>query len=228
MCCVQVVFGPTEEDFTAGHSGFQLHLRLGDVIVPMCHEGVNRSQVVLGVVGMAGACPSFTAAPPPPQIMFLAGIIIKRSADGCVPGEERVTLPHGAESAYDPYQGYSGLNEDNIYEYTLNVIRPFGSEGEWVRSVPFPDCCAPACANRTRGPRLPRCRVQCWDAPKPYVLCSLCRFIRASTTHLAFRSRHALARYPHRRRACFQPSARPVIAVPHHVRRRTVKRTTTL
>ena len=43
---LQVLFAPTEDEIAAG-DGFQFGIRYTDKVYPICHEGVNRSQVRL-------------------------------------------------------------------------------------------------------------------------------------------------------------------------------------
>jgi hypothetical protein len=64
------------------------------------------------------------------QIMYLALHSVKRALDS--DGTPRVALPHGAESGFDPHQGFSDLNEYNALEYLHGVMLPRGTPGEWV------------------------------------------------------------------------------------------------
>ena len=89
-----------EEIGTAAAAGapFAVHVRADDFCVPMCHEGFNRA-----------------------QIMYLALHGLKRRG-GASPA--RVSLPHGAESGFDPYQAYADLDADNVYGYIHGAILP--------------------------------------------------------------------------------------------------------
>jgi hypothetical protein len=48
-------------------------------------------------------------------------------------GHLRVLWPHGAEGGFDPYQGATGLNEDNYFQYIHGEIPEPGEKGDWVR-----------------------------------------------------------------------------------------------
>ena len=41
---LQIVFAPSDESIAKGEP-FCIHVRPGDFVIPMCHEGMNRSQV---------------------------------------------------------------------------------------------------------------------------------------------------------------------------------------
>lgn len=68
---------------------FKVHIRPDDLIIPICHEGMNRS-----------------------QILHLVLLAIKSQV-----GKSNVTKPHGAESGFVPYQAYTDLNSGNYYGY---------------------------------------------------------------------------------------------------------------
>jgi hypothetical protein len=74
-----------------------------DAIIPICHEGQNRSQV-----------------------MFIVANYIKKIVS-C-----NVYRPHGAMGGYDPYQAYKDLTEDNVYGYILNEDQHISEPGEWL------------------------------------------------------------------------------------------------
>ncbi len=63
--------------------------------------------------------------------MYLALSGVKRSM--CAPGAERVCVPHGAESGYDPYRAYDNLTEETFMGYLHGKILSRDSPGEWVR-----------------------------------------------------------------------------------------------
>jgi hypothetical protein len=85
---------------------FKIHFTNNDLLIPICHEGVNRSQV-----------------------MFLALHAVAK-ASGLNPC---IGLPHGAESGFDPYQAYKELHlPDNMYGYIHGPMLLRGSEGEWL------------------------------------------------------------------------------------------------
>lgn len=105
---------------------FQVHIRPEDLVIPMCHEGMNRS-----------------------QIMYLVQQSLKsRFDDRIEPAVENtdtavnfphrmVTLPHGACSGFDPYQGYSDLNAENCYKYIhgkIPVLSEAASMGDWIHA----------------------------------------------------------------------------------------------
>jgi len=105
---------------------FKVHIRTGDLVIPMCHEGMNRS-----------------------QIMYLVQQALKSNLDeidNCTPDTSntpdtqdtrRVTLPHGACSGFDPYQGYSDLNSENCYRFIHGKIFPLSDAvrtGDWMHT----------------------------------------------------------------------------------------------
>lgn len=57
------------------------------------------------------------------------------------PVPQHVCVPHGAESGFDPYQGYRDLTEDNVYTYIHGRLLPRSTPGEWVRSLPHSTSC---------------------------------------------------------------------------------------
>lgn len=86
---------------------FKIHFYKGDVLIPVCHQGWNRSQVY-----------------------FLA---LQATAKHC--GMEEtvcISRAHGAESGFDPYQRYARVSEDNWFEYHADVILPRTAPGEWL------------------------------------------------------------------------------------------------
>jgi hypothetical protein len=100
---------------------FKVHIRPEDFVLPACHEGMNRSQV-----------------------MYLVLQGLKRGY--VLPGMERIGLPHGAESGFDPYQAYENVNAENIVGYLHGICRPRGSGGDWVRFAVVP-CNLMCCVN---------------------------------------------------------------------------------
>lgn len=86
-------------------NGFRVHILPGDVVIPVCHEGVNRSQV-----------------------LFLALQAFKKRCGV----NFTIARPHGAESGFDPYQAYKNIDGENVYGYLQGVMLPRGSEGEWL------------------------------------------------------------------------------------------------
>jgi hypothetical protein len=96
-----VTAAPSMEEVSAAAAAgtpFAVHVRPEDFCVPMCHEGFNRA-----------------------QIMYLALHGLKRRC-GVTPA--RVSLPHGAESGFDPYQAYADLHATNVYGYIHGAILP--------------------------------------------------------------------------------------------------------
>lgn len=85
------------------------HLRSQDFVLPACHEGMNRSQVLYLVLqGLRRVCATNEPV--------------------------RVAVPHGAESGYDPHAAYDAatLTEDNMYAYIHGHMLPRGSPGDWL------------------------------------------------------------------------------------------------
>ena len=86
---------------------FKIHFYKGDVLIPVCHQGMNRSQV-----------------------MYLA---LQATAKRC--GIERdvcISRVHGAETGFDPYQRWTGVNDDNATEYMADIFLPRTAPGEWL------------------------------------------------------------------------------------------------
>jgi hypothetical protein len=107
-----VVFAPLEETIKNDDntSKWQICVTSADCLIPICHEGQNRS-----------------------QIMHLAASGFKRIAYGS--SDVTVALPHGAESGFDAYQGYADLTPDNVYTYIYGIIHPLsiGKDcGDWI------------------------------------------------------------------------------------------------
>jgi hypothetical protein len=103
---------PSMEDVTADPGASQLWITANDVVIPMCHEGVNRSQVLY---------------------LVLVGLLRRAGV-----ARPRVTNPHGAEGGYDPYiVPPEGLNEDNAFNYVNGVTPPYkqGDPSNWVRTL---------------------------------------------------------------------------------------------
>lgn len=90
---------------------FRVGVRASDQVLPVCHEGVNRSQVLH---------------------VLLRGIKRALTGDTSGPG---VFSPHGAESGYDPHVGFEHLDMESVFEYTHGVVLGPESEGEWIHKV---------------------------------------------------------------------------------------------
>jgi hypothetical protein len=84
-------------------------LRSADFVLPACHEGMNRSQVLY---------------------LVLQGLRRVYASNEPV----RVAVPHGAESGYDPHAAYdaAALTLDNMYEYVHGVMLPRGAPGDYL------------------------------------------------------------------------------------------------
>lgn len=87
-----VISPPMERVQASG--GFKVHIRPDDLIIPICHEGMNRS-----------------------QILHIVALALKSQVGKC-----NVSKPHGAESGFDPYQAYTGLDSENFYGYIHGKI----------------------------------------------------------------------------------------------------------
>ena len=86
---------------------FKLHIKPNDFVIPICHEGLNRSQVLKLV--LAGV---------KRQTYRLSGTIPSTS-------ELHVAFPHGAESGFDPYLAYKDLtpaNDMDAYSYIHGLL----------------------------------------------------------------------------------------------------------
>jgi hypothetical protein len=97
-----VVAAPSEASLKSGAATFTFALHPEDVLLPVCHEGMNRSQIM--------------------------HLVARAYVD-------RVVLPHGAESGYDPYCGRKHLNHDNMYQYVHGIMLSRGAPGEWLHDA---------------------------------------------------------------------------------------------
>jgi hypothetical protein len=86
---------------------FEIHIRPDDLVIPICHEGMNRSQV-----------------------MYLVANALKSQ----IKCEKNVSMPHGAESGFDPHSAFTGLDGDNWYGYIHGNIIPFNPSNmsDWL------------------------------------------------------------------------------------------------
>ena len=130
---VQVVYSPTEDEIAAGDT-FQFALRPTDKVYPICHEGVNRSQVrrllhdpcawlsavLVRVPGvLTNACL---------QVAFLVLQGLMRKVGNHM---HNVVAPHGAETGFDPHAGYTNVNGENYYEFTHGAMLGPQAPSEW-------------------------------------------------------------------------------------------------
>jgi hypothetical protein len=85
---------------------FKVHIRPNDLCLPICHEGMNRSQILH---------------------------LVLRGTKNLITTQHNVTLPHGAESGFDPYQAFQQgtLNNENYFGYIHGKIVPFATKGDW-------------------------------------------------------------------------------------------------
>jgi hypothetical protein len=112
-----VISPPYEEVIES--KNFEIHIKPNDFIIPVCHEGMNRSQV-----------------------MFLVANVLKSCI---VPKEQnyRVSLPHGAETGFDPHPAipdiYSDDGDDNpVYRYLHGIMFPITDKRkDWLQDVFF-------------------------------------------------------------------------------------------
>jgi len=100
-----VVIGPDEDEHTIDPS-FKIVIGANDFVIPMCHEGMNRSQVLSLVLET-----------------LKTFYFVKSKFDA---------NPHGAESGFDPYKAHKDLTPDNWFGYIHGKILPRGSKGEWM------------------------------------------------------------------------------------------------
>ena len=80
------------DDFSRDHEGpwsKSFVLRAGDLLIPVCHAGQNRSQAMNMVL------------------------------HDLAPEGVEILAPHGALSGFDPYQGYENLTMDNFFQYVF-------------------------------------------------------------------------------------------------------------
>ncbi len=94
-------------------NGWKMDLYANDTVLPMCHEGMNRSQVLAVVLGWA-------------KYIYAGMFGLK---------EFRIKPPHGAESGFDPYQGYANLTPENFTAFLHGSMLPMGAQGEWPHAA---------------------------------------------------------------------------------------------
>jgi hypothetical protein len=89
------------------HCAWSLGIRPGDFVIPVCHQGMNRSQILrlalLGTVRKLNSSPARSAL---------------RSAPSTESGERWVSRAHGAVSGCDAFTAYGAdVNEMNFFGY---------------------------------------------------------------------------------------------------------------
>lgn len=111
----QLVVAPPEAQVDEKMHEFQVHVRPRDTLLPACHVGENRSQVLFAL------------------LQDVADVVNRRVAASCVSAAEeerarrrlvRVGLPHGAESGFDPVT-ISERDDDLVVDYILTILLPF-------------------------------------------------------------------------------------------------------
>lgn len=151
----QVLFAPTEDEIAAGY-GFQFGIRYTDKVYPVCHEGVNRSQVRRSapVRAPVAATVAFVLVPlsadtlrelAAAQVTFLVAQGIMRKLGNHFYNVER---PHGAETGFDPHAGFTSVTEDNYYEFTHGAMLGPEAPSEWQHRCACPLC---TCVRGGRG-----------------------------------------------------------------------------
>lgn len=106
-CAVlQVTFLPLAEEAANNPDKYQVWIQEYDTIIPICHEGKNRSQVFVVADSIFFECSYFhpTLDSPhllPVQVLYLALVAWFRKA-GLSDDQIRVCLPHGVEGGCDP------------------------------------------------------------------------------------------------------------------------------
>eukprot|EP01094_Clydonella_sp_ATCC50884_P011408 TRINITY_DN21199_c0_g1_i1.p1 TRINITY_DN21199_c0_g1~~TRINITY_DN21199_c0_g1_i1.p1 ORF type:complete len:348 (+),score=79.52 TRINITY_DN21199_c0_g1_i1:177-1220(+) len=88
----KVIFAPTAEEIEQRQDSFCMHITQDMHLIPVCHQGLNRSQV-LHFVLLAAAARMGAAA------------------------SELVSAPHGATSGCDPFCAHHHLSESNFVEW---------------------------------------------------------------------------------------------------------------
>jgi hypothetical protein len=86
-----VLLAPSENSRNVWN--WSVEIKNNDVVIPVCHVGKNRSQIMHAVL-----------------------CAIKRASGKNI----LVTKPHGAESGWDPHSGYENLNNNNFFEWLLD------------------------------------------------------------------------------------------------------------
>lgn len=127
----RIAFSPTEEEVKELHN-FHVHVRPEDFVIPICHEGMNRSQVMYLVLQTLKRSLSSAVASAAAAAAAASGAGTEEAVpEGATP-PARVCVPHGAETGFDPHQAYADLTEDSMYGFINGVMRPRQSEGEWL------------------------------------------------------------------------------------------------
>ena len=103
---------PLYNDFIR-HDSKQKHwfvnLKTEDFCMPFCHEGMNRSQVLYMILQ---------------TLKHKMGLNTRKKL--------RLSVPHGAESGFDPHKAYKDLTEETLYGYIHGVMLPKEESGEWL------------------------------------------------------------------------------------------------
>lgn len=112
---VEVIGFPSQDKVIDGTKA-QLCIKItaDDYCIPICHEGMNRSQV-----------------------LYLNLVALKKILGVDPHGVGGVCLPHGAESGFDPYQAYKDLEDDSeddsrVLGYLHGKCLPRGPDGDWL------------------------------------------------------------------------------------------------
>lgn len=98
---------------------FRMAIDPDDFLIPICHEGMNRSQVL--------------------ALVFAA---IKKYQHTDSSSYPTVSLPHGAESGFDPYVDTEWTietlsDDDTYYKYIQGVMLDKEDRGEWLHRAFF-------------------------------------------------------------------------------------------
>lgn len=101
-------------DTVLADTSFELHIRPDDYVIPVCHEGMNRSQVMHLAAKIVKSCEMFPT--------------------DAVDGAYGVSVPHGVYGGFDPYQCFADITEANWTEYIHTSIAPLArarDTGDW-------------------------------------------------------------------------------------------------
>ena len=128
------------EEFDKLLNNKKIIINKDDYVVPICHEGMNRSQILkilllclkmkinpMGANEFADFADRHCDFTP-------TGFVAECERDLKIRDVFQVEEAHGAETGYDPYQGYTKLDDDSVFTYLLGKALPYGSEGEWLHT----------------------------------------------------------------------------------------------
>ena len=117
---------PLAKEAATNPDKYQVWIQKDDTIIPICHEGKNRSQVFVAADSISFECSYFhpTLDSPhllPVQVLYLALVAWFRKA-GLSDDQIRVCLPHGVEGGCDPVTACRCSHSQSCVLLTLVLV----------------------------------------------------------------------------------------------------------